>query len=47
MLSTPGAAIAGLTYDALPFMLLPLYVALERIDRAQIEATEDLYANKA
>lgn len=47
VLSTPGAVIAGLTYDALPFMLLPLYVALERIDRAHIEAAGDLYANKA
>lgn len=46
VLSTPGAVIAGLTYDALPFMLLPLYVALERIDRAHIEAAADLYASK-
>lgn len=46
VLSTPGAVVAGLTYDALPFMLLPLYVALERIDRAHIEAAADLYASK-
>ncbi len=32
VLSTPFAVVAGLTYDALPFMLLPLYVALERIE---------------
>ena len=38
VLSTPFAVVAGLTYDALPFMLLPLYVALQRIDRAQVEA---------
>jgi spermidine/putrescine transport system permease protein len=45
VLSTPFAVVAGLTYDALPFMLLPIFVALERIDRAQIEAAADLYAN--
>ncbi len=45
VLSTPFAVVAGLTYDALPFMLLPLYVALERIDRAHIDAAGDLYAN--
>jgi spermidine/putrescine transport system permease protein len=45
VLSTPGAVIAGLTYDAMPFMALPIYVALENIDRAQIEAGADLYAS--
>jgi spermidine/putrescine transport system permease protein len=45
VLSTPGAVIAGLTYDALPFMALPLYVALENIDRAHVEAAADLYAS--
>ena len=45
MLSTPFAVIAGLTYNFLPFMLLPLYVALERIDRAHVEAAADLYAS--
>ena len=35
VLSTPFAVVAGLTYDALPFMVLPIYVALERIDPAQ------------
>ena len=38
VLSTPFAVIAGLTYDALPFMALPIYVALERIDRSLVEA---------
>ncbi|MCB0864794.1 MAG: ABC transporter permease [Solirubrobacterales bacterium] len=46
VLSTPSAVVAGLTYDALPFMLLPLYVSLQRIDRSQIEAAADLYASK-
>jgi spermidine/putrescine transport system permease protein len=45
VLSTPFAVITGLTYDSLPFMVLPLYVALERIDRSQIEAAADLYGN--
>jgi spermidine/putrescine transport system permease protein len=38
--------IAGLTYDALPFMALPIYVALESIDRSTIEAAADLYASR-
>jgi spermidine/putrescine transport system permease protein len=46
VLSTPWAVIAGLTYNELPFMALPLYVALEKIDRSVIEAGADLYANK-
>ncbi len=45
VLSTPFAVIAGLTYDALPFMALPLYVALENIDRSYVEAGADLYAS--
>ncbi len=45
VLSTPGAVIAGLTYDNLPWMALPIYVALEGINRAQIEAASDLYAS--
>jgi spermidine/putrescine transport system permease protein len=44
-LSTPTAVIAGLTYDNLPWMALPIYVALEGIDRDQIEAASDLYAS--
>ncbi len=47
VLSTPFAVVAGLTYDALPFMLLPLYVALQRIDRSHVEAAADLYASNA
>jgi spermidine/putrescine transport system permease protein len=45
LLSTPAAVIAGLTYDAMPFMALPLYVSLEQIDRAHVDAAADLYAN--
>jgi spermidine/putrescine transport system permease protein len=42
--STPIAQVAGLTYNFLPFMILPLYVALEKIDPRLIEAASDLYA---
>jgi spermidine/putrescine transport system permease protein len=44
VLSTRTAVLAGLTYSALPFMVLPLYVALERIDRRLVRAASDLYA---
>lgn len=47
VLSTPFAVIAGLTYNALPFMVLPLYVAIEKIDRRVVRAANDLYANTA
>ncbi|HLE58575.1 MAG TPA: ABC transporter permease [Candidatus Limnocylindria bacterium] len=46
-LATPAAVILGLTYNFLPFMILPLYVALEKIDRRLIEAATDLYASRA
>ena len=45
LLSTPFAVIAGLTYNALPFMALPLYVAIEKIDRRVVRAAGDLYAS--
>jgi spermidine/putrescine transport system permease protein len=44
LLATPAAVVAGITYNFLPFMTLPLYVALERMDKRLIEAAEDLYA---
>jgi spermidine/putrescine transport system permease protein len=44
VLATPAAVVAGITYNFLPFMTLPLYVALEKIDKRLIEAAEDLYA---
>ena len=37
--------IAGLTYNFLPFMILPIYASLERIDTSLIEAGKDLYAS--
>jgi spermidine/putrescine transport system permease protein len=47
LLATPFAVVAGITYNFLPFMALPLYVALERMDPAMIEASHDLYASRA
>ena len=46
VLATPTAVVGGLVYNFLPFMVLPIYVALERIDRVLLEAASDLYANK-
>ena len=46
VLNTAVAQVAGLTYNFLPFMILPLYVALEKIDVRLIEAAEDLYADR-
>lgn len=43
--STSIAVVAGMTYNFLPFMTLPLYASLERIDPRTIEASGDLYAN--
>ena len=45
ILNTWIAVIAGLTYNFLPFMILPLYAALEKIDPRLIEAAGDLYAS--
>lgn len=45
LLATPAAVIAGLTYNFLPFMVLPIYASLERIDARLIEAAKDLYAS--
>lgn len=47
LLATPVAVIAGLVYNFLPFMVLPLYASLEKIDPRLIEAAGDLYASPA
>jgi spermidine/putrescine transport system permease protein len=47
ILGTPFAVICGLVYNFLPFMVLPVYVALERIDPRVVEAARDLYAGPA
>jgi spermidine/putrescine transport system permease protein len=45
LLATPFAVITGLTYNFLPFMVLPLYASLEKIDPRLLEAGHDLYAS--
>ncbi|MFN8016037.1 MAG: ABC transporter permease [Acidimicrobiia bacterium] len=45
ILRTPYAVIGGLVYNFMPFMVLPLYVALEKIDPRLIDAARDLSAN--
>jgi spermidine/putrescine transport system permease protein len=45
LLATPIAVIAGLTYNFLPFMILPIYASLERLDLSLIEAAKDLYSS--
>jgi spermidine/putrescine transport system permease protein len=46
ILATSGAVIAGITYNFLPFMILPVYASLERIDRRMLEAGYDLYGTR-
>ncbi len=46
LLATDVAVIAGIAYNFLPFMVLPLYVSLEKVDRRFIEAATDLYASR-
>ena len=45
LLQTHAAVIGGLTYNFLPFMILPIYVSLEKIDLRLLDAAKDLYAN--
>jgi len=47
VLATAPAVISGLVYNYLPFMVLPIYASLERLDTRLIEAGKDLYANAA
>ena len=44
LLDTTIAVIGGLTYNFLPFMIMPIYVSLEKIDRRLTEAAQDLYS---
>jgi len=46
LLATTSAVVAGITYNFLPFMVLPLYAALERIDPRLLEAGYDLYGKR-
>ncbi|WP_137294856.1 ABC transporter permease [Nocardioides dongxiaopingii] len=45
LLATPFAVVAGLTYNFLPFMVLPLFASLDKMDYRLIEASRDLYGN--
>ncbi len=45
LLATPFAVVTGLTYNFLPFMVLPLYASLEKVDPRLVEAAGDLYAS--
>ena len=47
LLNTPAAVIGGLTYNFLPFMVLPIYVSLEKIDLRLVDAAKDLYSGAA
>jgi spermidine/putrescine transport system permease protein len=47
VIGTTVSVIAGITYNLLPFTLLPLYVSLEQIDRRFVEAAKDLYSSRA
>ena len=44
LLNTQAAVIGGLTYNFLPFMLLPIYVSLEKVDIRLVDAASDLYS---
>jgi spermidine/putrescine transport system permease protein len=46
LLATSTAVIAGITYNFLPFMVLPLYVSLEQVDERLLDAAHDLYASR-
>lgn len=46
LLATSIAVVAGITYNFLPFMVLPLYVSLEQVDPRLVEAASDLYASR-
>jgi spermidine/putrescine transport system permease protein len=46
LLATSTAVVAGITYNYLPFMILPLYAALERVDPRMLEAGYDLYGKR-
>jgi spermidine/putrescine transport system permease protein len=45
IINTAPAVVIGITYNFLPFMILPIYASLERVDPRLMEAAGDLYAN--
>jgi spermidine/putrescine transport system permease protein len=44
IINTPAAVVFGLTYNFLPFMILPIYVSLEKVDIRLVDAAKDLYS---
>lgn len=47
LMNTPASVIGGLTYNFLPFMVLPIFVSLEKIDARLVDAAMDLYSSKS
>ena len=45
LINTPGAVILGMVYDFIPYMILPIYSVMSKIDNSLLEASEDLGAN--
>lgn len=45
MINTPGAVILGMVYDYLPFMILPIYSVMAKLDASLVEAAKDLGCN--
>ena len=46
LLNTPGAVVLGMVYNYLPFMILPIYTVMARLNTSLVEAAQDLGANK-
>ena len=47
MINTSGAVVLGMVYNFLPYMILPIYTVLTKIDKSTVEAAQDLGANRA
>lgn len=47
MINTKGAVVVGMVYNYLPFMIMPIYTVIDKIDSRVIEAAQDLGANTA
>ena len=45
LINTPGAVILGMVYDFIPYMILPIYSVMSKIDNSLLEAADDLGAN--
>ena len=45
LINTPGAVILGMVYDFLPYMILPIYSVMSKIDKSLLESSEDLGSN--